>query len=127
MTRTFITRAAMLLFALLTALLCSAQGEAPELPTIPDNPNVGDLLGLYEVLYGALVVIWGYVAKALGWKTEKIPFVFVVVAGALVVGGVFLLLDLSDAITLVISFLLSLGIFDAIFKPVEKLLKQATS
>lgn len=90
------------------------------------NPFDGDLTvdklnDVFSPIYGAIVIIWGYVAKALGLKKKNIDFVFVVLAGALVAGGVFLAQGFS-AIGIVVSFLASLGIFDLILKPIEKVI-----
>jgi hypothetical protein len=84
--------------------------------------TVEGLQEIYYALYGAIVIIWGYIAKTLGFKKRKIPFVFVVLAGALVAAGVFITQGFSAA-GIVISFLASLGIFDLILKPGEKLFR----
>lgn len=90
-----------------------------------ENPvTVGDLQEAYNAIFGALVIVWGYVARLFGWRSQKVPFVFVVAAGGAVIAGVFLALGWADAIPLVISFFLSLGIFDTVLKPGEQLLKK---
>ena len=88
-----------------------------------DGPiTVDRLMEIFNPLYGAIVIVWGYVAKALGLKTERVPFVFVILAGGLVAGGIFLSQGFS-AVGIVISFLASIGIFDLILNPAQKLLK----
>ncbi|MEO0339209.1 MAG: hypothetical protein AAF242_08335 [Bacteroidota bacterium] len=77
---------------------------------------------VYYILYSALVIVWGYVAKAFNLKSKKIPFVFIVAAGGLVAGGVFAVNGLG-AIPLIISFLVSLGLFDLFLKPAGVKLK----
>jgi hypothetical protein len=84
--------------------------------------TIESLQEVYYALYGAIVIIWGYVAKMLGFQKRKVPFVFVVLAGALVAAGVFLTQGFSAA-GIVISFLASLGIFDLILKPGQKLFR----
>lgn len=84
------------------------------------NVTVDGLKDTFNVIYGALVIVWGYVARLIGWKNRKIPFVFIVLAGGAVIAGVFIALGMSKAIPLVISFLLSLGLFDTVFKPIQK-------
>jgi len=84
--------------------------------------TIEGLQEVYYTLYGAIVIIWGYVAKMLGLQKRKVPFVFVVLAGALVAAGVFLTQGFSAA-GIVISFLASLGIFDLILKPGQKLFR----
>jgi len=86
--------------------------------------TVESLKQAYNALFGALVILWGYVARFLGWKTEKVPFVMVVVAGGAVIAGVFVALGLAKAAPLIISFFLSLGVFDTILKPGEKIGKK---
>ena len=84
--------------------------------------TVDKLLNIFDPLYGGLVIVWGYVAKAFNLKSKKVPFVFVVLAGALVAAGVFLTQGVS-AIGLIISFFAALGIFDLFLKPAEKAIK----
>lgn len=87
-----------------------------------EHVTVENLTKAYHALFGALVILWGYVARFFGWKTDKVPFVFVVAAGGAVVAGAFVALGLAKAAPLIITFFLSLGIFDAILKPGEKAL-----
>ena len=105
-----------LLFLLMPLMLISAwafaQSTLPPVDTTGltrwnpfDGPvTVGKLLEIFNPLYGAIVIIWGYVAKLLKLKSDKVPFVFVVLAGGLVAGGVFLTQGFS-AVGIVISFL----------------------
>ena len=86
--------------------------------------TVDELKTNFNLIFSALVIIWGYVAKAFGLKTQKTPFVLVVLAGAAVLAGLFLAMGWSQAIPLAISFLLSLGLFDTIFKPIERIAKR---
>lgn len=86
--------------------------------------TVESLTKAYNAIFGALVILWGYVARFIGWKTDKVPFVFVVVAGGAVIAGVFVALGLAKAAPLIISFFLSLGVFDTILKPGEKVGKK---
>lgn len=117
------TLAALLLFApvLSFAQVVDTTGLADWKPF--DGPlTVDKLIEIFNPLYGAIVIVWGYIARALGLKHNKVPFVFVVLVGGLVAGGVFLTQGFS-AVGIVISFLASLGIFDLILSPAEKLIK----
>lgn len=108
-------------------LLCFSFTQA--IAQVVDTTGVGnfspadDLSGLsgwlnwYHALYGALVIGWGYLAKAFGLKAKVSNFVFVVAAGAAVLAGAFLALGFSKAFPLVFSFLSAIGIYDLIFKP----------
>jgi hypothetical protein len=117
------TLAALLLFAPLLAIAQAVDttGLADWKPF--EGPiTVDKLMQVFNPVYGAIVIVWGYVARALGFKNKKIPFVFVILAGGLVAAGVFLTQGFS-AVGIVISFLASLGIFDLILSPAEKLIK----
>lgn len=88
-----------------------------------DGVTLDGLNEIYNVLFGAIVIVWGYVAKAFGFKSKsKVPFVFVILAGALVAAGAFVFAGF-EAVPIVITFFISLGIFDLILKPAEKLLR----
>ena len=122
-----------LMLATLMVVGCSfafAQGPAVDTTGLSgwnpfENPvTVGDMQDAYNTIYGALVIVWGYVARLFGWRADKVPFVFVVAGGGAVIAGVFLALGWADAIPLVISFFLSLGLFDTILKPGEKVVKR---
>ena len=78
------------------------------------EPTLDSMLNTYNAIYAALVLLWGYVAKNILKLKEitKVPFVFVVLAGALVLAAFFLTFKFSDILPLVITFLGSLGIFD---------------
>ena len=67
---------------------------------------------LYSSLVAGLVMVWGYVAKSLGLKEIVPNFVFVVIAGAVVIIGIFLALGFGEGISHVIAVLTSMGIFD---------------
>ena len=86
-----------------------------------DEPvTIENLTKAYHAIFGALVILWGYVARLFGWNTKKVPFVFVVVAGGAVIAGAFVALGLAKAAPLIITFFLSLGLFDTFLKPGEK-------
>lgn len=121
-----------LMFSVLWLVILSttmAIGQIPPVDTTGldawkpfDGPiSLEEMNKTYYVLYSALVIVWGYIAKAFRLKSTKIPFVFVVAAGGLVVGAVLVIYGF-DAITVVLSFLVSLGVFDLFIKPGEKAL-----
>lgn len=87
-----------------------------ENPVLTD-PTVTNLLDAYNVLYGALVIAWGYVAKLLGLKAKVSNFVFVVLAGGAVLAGAFIMFGIGKALPLLFSFLSAIGVYDIIFKP----------
>lgn len=119
------------LFSLLFFTLCFSQVPAVDTTGLSgwdpfkEPVTVESLKQAYNALFGALVVIWGYVARVFKFKTSKVPFVFVVAAGGAVIAGVFVALGLAKAAPLIISFFLSLGIFDTFFKPGERLFKKS--
>jgi hypothetical protein len=67
---------------------------------------------MYSALVGALTMTWGLVANALGLKKDINKFVFVVIAGAIVIIGIFLALGFGDGISHAIAVFTSMGIFD---------------
>ena len=113
-----------LFFLFFTPLL----GQSPTVDTtgvsgwdpFEEPVTVENLMKAYHAIFGALVILWGYVARLFGWNTGKAPFVFVVVAGGAVIAGAFVALGLAKAAPLIITFFLSLGLFDTILKPGEK-------
>lgn len=78
-----------------------------------------------NLIYMAAVIIWGYAAKAFKFSTKVNNYVFVVIAGGIVIGGLFLAMGWAKALPLAISLLASLGIFDAILKPGANAIKSA--
>jgi len=117
-----------LLSMIMLACVCSLQAQVVDTTGIggfnPGNDlgNLGGLIEWYNLLYGALVIIWGYVAKAVGLKTKFPHFVFVVLAGAMVLGAAFLALGFSKVFPLLFSFLASIGVYDLIFKPAKQII-----
>ncbi len=88
-----------------------------------DEPRLDTLLNAYNILYGALVIVWGYVAKAFKLNAKFSNFVFVVLAGGVVIGGAFIGFGFTKAFPLVLTFLSAIGIYDILFKPIEKVIK----
>lgn len=87
------------------------------------DPSLAKMVNTYQVIFGALVIVWGYVAKAFGLKQRfKNNFVFVVVAGAVVIAGVFIQAGWVSGFSLIFPFLGAIGFYDIIFKPGERLL-----
>lgn len=108
---------------LMMAFMMVAQGPAvdttgiSEVDPLADPVKITDMLNFYNILYGALVIIWGYVSKAFGWTFQNVNFVFTVLAGGVVLAGMFLVTNLGDALPLIFSFLSSIGIYDLVLKP----------
>ena len=121
-----------LLFTFLTAfaLVFAQTVDTTGLVTNPvfDEPSISKMVSAYDAIYGALVIIWGYVGKAFGLKTKLGKnYIFVVLAGGIVMGGVFLQAGLSQGFGLVFSFLNAIGIYDLIFKPAERVFSRPRS
>ena len=89
-------------------------------------PQVGDLIRESEALFGAMVILWGYVSRLIGKNApaiEKIKPVFKVAAGGVVLIVAFVSFGFSDVFPLVFTFLASLGVYDLFLKPAKSLLK----
>jgi|GEM_PF-5587031 len=100
---------------------------------IAENPfpdgttSVGQLVSMFDVLYGALVIVWGYIGKALNLKSKVPNYVFVVLAGGVVLAVAFVALGFSQIFPLIFSFLSAIGVYDLLFKPVTRALVRNTS
>lgn len=80
-----------------------------------ETPVLGNFIGWYEAIYGGLVIGWGFVARAFNIKSTP-NFIFVVVAGGLVIAAGFIAFGWADFFPLAISLLSSMGIYDLVFK-----------
>ena len=92
-------------------------------PVLTD-PDITQMINAYELLYGALVIGWGVAAKLLGLKARVSHFVFVVLAGGLVLAGAFIAFGLAETIPLAITFISSLGLWDLFGKTIERQLQK---
>ena len=113
-----------LLLSLLLLCVVNAIAQAVDTTGLADNPlfvepRLDTLLNVYNVLYGALVIVWGYVGKALNLKAKVGNFVFVVLAGGVVLAGAFIAFGFAKAFPLALTFLSAIGIYDILFKPIE--------
>ncbi|MCB9352896.1 MAG: hypothetical protein H6573_36240 [Lewinellaceae bacterium] len=121
------------LFFLFAVPLCFGQSPTVDTTGVSGwNPfeepvTIENLMKAYHAIFGALVILWGYLARLFGWNTKKVPFVFVVVAGGAVIAGAFVALGLAKAAPLIITFFLSLGLFDTFLKPGEKAIVKSFS
>lgn len=88
-----------------------------------DEATTESLLKAYNILYGALVIIWGYVGKLLKLNAKVPHYVFVVLAGGLVIAGAFVIFGFGKAIPLLFTFLSAIGIYDLILKPAGNAIK----
>lgn len=112
----------LLLFCLsLTAVLLFAQDTIPPPPVINPFPegetSVSELIGMYEILYSALIVLWGYIGRLFKFTANVKSYVFVVLAGGIVLAIAFVWLGFSSVFPLVFSFLGAIGIYDIFLKP----------
>ncbi|MCA9366780.1 hypothetical protein KC887_00745 [Candidatus Kaiserbacteria bacterium] len=109
----------LLLFAVsLTAQAVDTTGLANN--PIYTEPRLDKLLNAFNVLYGALVIVWGYVAKSFNLNAKVNNFVFVVLAGGIVLGGAFIAFGFAKALPLAFTFLSAIGIYDLLVKPIER-------
>jgi len=129
--------------AFVVLLICLAVfGQVPEVPelenmqdslnTIPDidtaglaqiadeafkgiKPDLDKLTNIFNVLIGALTIVWGVVAKALGLKErlnkKKKRFVIGVAAGGIVIAGIFVAFGLAEGLPGVVSMFTAMGGF----------------
>jgi len=82
------------------------------------------LLSWYDALYGALVLIWGFVTRSLGKPFQQVPKALVVAAGGAVLAAAFLLAGWSNVLPLLFAFLGAIGIYDIVLKPAQQLFKR---
>ncbi len=115
-------------FLFLTLLLTCAVAFAQEPFPLPDDPKqfptLVNFLSWYEYLYGAVVLIVGYLTAYIP-GINKIPSVaWRVFAAALCIAGIFLALGASG-IGLAFNFLLSTNLYNLIFQNIFKTPKAA--
>lgn len=104
-------------FLSIAAVSLFAQGEV-ELP-VPIEPGVtvGVLLDWYNALYGALVVLVGYLVPFIPGAAKLGKKVFAIAAAGLVLLVVFVTLGLADGFGLALTFLAASGVYDYLLKP----------
>jgi len=78
-----------------------------------------------QFVFGAIVIIWGYIAKAFKLKPRNVDFVFVVVAGGVVVGGVFIAAGWAQALQIAVSLFVSLSVYRVVLKPGKTAIQSA--
>ena len=118
----------LLLAGFMLMAIAAAFGQVVDTTGLADNPvfdepRLDTLLNAYNILYGALVIIWGYVGKAFNLQSKVSNFVFVVLAGGVVIGGAFIAFGFAKAFPLILTFLSAIGIYDILFKSIEKVVK----
>lgn len=114
------------LLALPAILLGQGVVDTTGLQTIDFENITPEKANLYaNVIFSALVIVWGYIARALKIKYKPGNFVFVVIAGGIVIGGIFVAVGWAKALPLALSLLASLGVFDAILRPGQNAIKNA--
>lgn len=120
----------LILTFVLAFIVLIAFGQIPDTTLINDGlgeaPNVESLANIYYAIYGALVFIWGFIAKAFGLNKKVKSFVFVVIAGGLVLAGGFVYFGVLEFIPTAIALLGTLGIYD-IIKGSRKAVKKSDS
>ncbi len=105
-----------------------AMAQAVDTTGIAENPfpggtaSVGKLVDMYNILYGALVIVWGYVGKVFRLDAKVPHYVLVVLAGGIVLAIGFVMLGFSSVFPLIFSFLSAIGVYDLVFKPVTRAL-----
>jgi hypothetical protein len=125
----FKKRAALMMLLLLVALTLPLFGQVPIDTTgvadgpFPDGVTLPGMLNLHQVIFGALTILWGFVAKPLGLKGDKVPFIFVVLAGAAVLAIVAVSFGFGSLWQYIFPFLSAIGIYDLLFKGGKKLIE----
>jgi len=94
-------RMVMVLLLLFVAVAVFAQGL-----------DVDHFVGKYEAIFGGLVLVWGEIAKMFGLKKKVKSFYFVVLAGAIVIGGIFMTMGWADGIGMAMSFAVATNLVD---------------
>lgn len=103
-----ILKFSMLIFVLMLPLAMFGQEEVP---TTPD-----ELFGGLEALYGALVIIVGYLSAFIP-GLKKIPKgVYRVLAFAIISGAAFVYFGWSNAIGIIFTYAISTSIYEVILK-----------
>ena len=112
----FFGGAAIAFFSIASVAL-TAQGEV-EIPVpIDTDVTVGVLLDWYNALYGALVVLVGYLVPFIPGAAKLGKKVFAIAAAGLVLLVVFVTLGLADGFGLALTFLAASGVYDYLLKP----------
>lgn len=79
------------------------------------------LVKAYHIIYGALVIVWGYIAKMLkvkyNWNLKKNFFPFIVLAGGIVLASAFIMFGFGKVLPYLFGFLGAIGVYDIILKP----------
>jgi len=112
------------IFFMLTILLVmvtAVTGQTVDTTGIADAPlfhdvSVDSMINTYNIIYGALVILVGYISKALGLKAKVNNFIFVIIAGGLVLAGAFIAFGFSKALPLAFTFLGSIGFYNVFLK-----------
>jgi hypothetical protein len=86
-------------------------------PVFPGGAGVDEMVEIYQVVYGALVILFGYVAKFFGWKIKNQSLIFTIIAGGIVIAGAFVLFGFGNVLPLVFAFLGSIGFYNVILNP----------
>lgn len=93
-------------------------------PFLEEPLTLTKLLSWYDALYGALIIIWGFVYRSLGKPLERIPKALVVAAGGGVLAAAFVLAGWSSVLPLLFAFLGAIGVYDLFIKPTQRLFKR---
>lgn len=112
-----------------------AKAVAPTVPTvdttgISNGPFLNEPLTLnklvswYDAIYGALVLLWGFVARTLGKSVANVPKALVVAAGGAVLAAAFVLAGWSSVLPLLFAFLGAIGVYDLFIKPMQQIFKR---
>ena len=124
----YCTLALLALFFFPAILIAQGVVDTTGLQTVDFKDITPEKANMYaNVLFSALVIVWGYVARALKIKYKPGNFVFIVIAGGIVIGGIFVAVGWAKALPLSLSLLASLGVFDAILRPGQNAIKTALS
>jgi len=109
------------MLTILLVMVTAVTGQTVDTTGIADAPlfhdvSVDSMINTYNIIYGALVILVGYISKALGLKAKVNNFIFVIIAGGLVLAGAFIAFGFSKALPLAFTFLGSIGFYNVFLK-----------
>ena len=86
-------------------------------PVFPDGPTLAGMVKVYHLIYGAIVIIWGYVAKLFKFTSTPNKLIITIIVGGVVLGGVLVQFGFSSTLPLIFSFLSAIGVYNLFLKP----------